>query len=117
MKPRSGKCWLQEASFWAVFLRIVSESAAYESLREMARYGTGTVESRAGYPLSETDMFKVLRVQSDHRATPVDLVSTLLLKYLAGTDPVAWTREITEELLPKSASSASGKIHRPGIRG
>ena len=70
-------------------------------MSEMARYGTGTVESRAGYVLEETEIFKVLRVQSDHREGPVDVVSTLLLKHSRGTDPAAWVRWVTEELLPK----------------
>jgi imidazolonepropionase len=70
-------------------------------MHQMSRYGTGTVESRAGYALAETEIHKVLRVQSEHRDAPVDLVSTLLLKQLPGTDPVEWVRWVTEELLVK----------------
>jgi imidazolonepropionase len=70
-------------------------------IREMARHGTGTVESRAGYALGETEILKVLRVQSEHRDAPVDLISTLLLKQLPGTDAVEWVRWVTEELLVK----------------
>ena len=70
-------------------------------MRRMARYGTGTVESRAGYALGESDILKVLRVQNEHRDAPVDLISTLLLKQTAGADPVEWVRWVTEELLAK----------------
>ena len=67
---------------------------------DMARFGTGTVESRAGYALGEADLLKVLRVQGDHHA-PVDLVSTLLLKREPDREPVEWVRWLTGHLLSK----------------
>jgi imidazolonepropionase len=70
-------------------------------VHQMARYGTGTVESRAGYALADSDILKVLRVQSEHRDAPVDLISTLLLKPMPHADPVEWARWVTEELLAK----------------
>jgi imidazolonepropionase len=70
-------------------------------MHRMARYGTGTVESRAGYALEESEILKVLRVQSEHRDAPVDLISTLLLKQTPGSDPLEWVRWVTEELLAK----------------
>jgi imidazolonepropionase len=70
-------------------------------LRNMAQYGTGTVETRAGYPLNESDIFKVLRLQNEHRGGQLDLISTLLLAKDPGADAVEWVRSVTEELLPK----------------
>lgn len=84
--------------------RLSSNSLRRRSTRiihEMALYGTGTVESRAGYALDETNILKVLRVQSEHRGAPLDLISTLLLKQTPGADPVEWVRWVTEDLLAK----------------
>ncbi len=67
--------------------------------RRMLQHGTGTVETRAGYVLEESDIHKVLRVQTEC-GEPLDVYSSLLLQLTRDINAAAWSSTTCQEYLP-----------------